>query len=128
MFLFEFLAPIIEFLGYLVVPVSLLFGGVTPYPALLLLVIAFLASAFTSLLALFLDERFGYFNKPLEALTLLSLVFLENMGLRQQTVWWRIRAIFGGITTKQWGDMQRKGVANLGGKPAHPVKPVQRRT
>jgi cellulose synthase/poly-beta-1,6-N-acetylglucosamine synthase-like glycosyltransferase len=128
MFLFEFLAPIIEFLGYLVVPVSLLFGGINPYPALLLLVIAFLAGAFTSLLALFLDERFGYFNKPLEALTLLSLVFLENMGLRQQTVWWRIRAIFGGITTKQWGDMQRKGVANLGGKTAHPVKPVQRRT
>jgi cellulose synthase/poly-beta-1,6-N-acetylglucosamine synthase-like glycosyltransferase len=128
MFLFEFLAPIIEFLGYLVVPVSLLFGGISPYPALLLLMIAFLAGAFTSLLALFLDERFGYFNKPLEALTLLSLVFLENMGLRQQTVWWRIRAIFGGTSTKQWGDMQRKGITNLGGKPASNIKPVQPET
>ena len=91
--------------------------------ALLLLMIAFLAGAFTSLLALFLDERFGYFNKPLEALTLLSLVFVENMGLRQQTVWWRIRAIVGGNSTKQWGDMQRKGVSNLSGKPSLPAAP-----
>jgi len=124
MFFFEFLAPIIEFLGYLVVPVSFFFGGINPTGALLLLMIAFLAGAFTSLLALFLDERFGYFNKPLEALTLLSLVFVENMGLRQQTVWWRIRAIAGGNSTKQWGDMQRKGVANLGGKPSQPAAPV----
>jgi cellulose synthase/poly-beta-1,6-N-acetylglucosamine synthase-like glycosyltransferase len=123
MFLFEFLAPIIEFIGYLAVPLSFLFGGINPYPALLLLMIAFLAGAFTSLLALFLDERFGYFNKPREALTLLGLVFLENLGLRQQTVWWRIRAIFGGTSTKQWGDMKRKGVTNLGGKPVQPVQP-----
>ena len=125
MFFFEFLAPIIEFLGYLVVPASFLFGGINPIPALLLLLIAFLAGAFTSLLALFLDERFGYFNKPMEALTLLSLVFVENMGLRQQTVWWRIRAIAGGNSTKQWGDMQRKGVSNLSGRPVQPVQPVQ---
>jgi len=124
MFFFEFLAPIIEFLGYLVVPISFFFGGINPTGALLLLMIAFLAGAFTSLLALFLDERFGYFNKPLEALTLLSLVFVENMGLRQQTVWWRIRAIAGGNSTKQWGDMQRKGVSNLSGKPSQPAAPV----
>ena len=117
MFLFEFLAPIVEFLGYLVVPVSLFYGGISLTPVLLLLWIAFMAGAFTSLLALSLDERFGYFNRPMEALTLLGLVFVENMGLRQQTVWWRIRAMFGGTSTKQWGDMQRKGVSNLGGKP-----------
>lgn len=123
MFFFEFLAPIIEFLGYIVVPLAFIFGGISPYPALMLLLIAFLAGAFTSLIALFLDERFGYFNEPLEALTLLALVFVENLGLRQQTVWWRIRALFGGSTTKVWGDMQRKGVSNLGGKPNDP-KPV----
>jgi cellulose synthase/poly-beta-1,6-N-acetylglucosamine synthase-like glycosyltransferase len=120
MFFFEFLAPIVEGLGYLVVPISIAFGGISPYPALLLLLIAFLAGAFTSLLSLFLDERFGYFNHALEALTLLSLVFVENLGLRQQTVWWRIRAIFGGASTRQWGDMQRKGVSNLGLNPAQP--------
>ena len=68
------------------------------------------------MIALFLDERYGYFNEPMEALRLLSLVFIENLGLRQQTVWWRIRALLGGESTKSWGDMQRKGVGNLGGK------------
>jgi cellulose synthase/poly-beta-1,6-N-acetylglucosamine synthase-like glycosyltransferase len=120
MFLFEFLAPIVEFLGYFVVPISLIFGGVSPWPVLWFLSIAFLAGTFTSLLSLALDERFGYFNEPRQALTLLALGFVENIGLRQQTVWWRIRALFGGESTKQWGDMQRKGVGNLAAKPAQP--------
>jgi cellulose synthase/poly-beta-1,6-N-acetylglucosamine synthase-like glycosyltransferase len=118
MFLFEFLAPIVEFLGYLVVPLALLFGGIAWPQAALLLLVAFLAGALTSLAALFLDEQFGYFNEPLEAVTLLTLVFVENLGLRQQTVWWRIRALFGGVSTRVWGDMQRKGVAQLGRKVA----------
>lgn len=113
MFLFEFVAPIVEFLGWIVVPIALLTGGIALLPALFLLLIAFLAGAFTSIVALFLDERYGYFNEPLEALKLLTLVFVENMGLRQQTVWWRIRALFGGKSTREWGDMQRKGVTNL---------------
>ncbi len=116
MVIFEFLAPIIEAAGYVVVPLALIFGGLDPINALLLLLIALLAGALTSLIALFLDERYGYFNEPLEALQLLSLVFIENFGLRQQTVWWRIRALIGGESTKSWGDMQRKGVSNLGGK------------
>jgi cellulose synthase/poly-beta-1,6-N-acetylglucosamine synthase-like glycosyltransferase len=115
MFLFEFLAPIIEFLGWIVVPIALILGGIDPLPALLLLLVSFLAGALASIIALFLDERYGYFNEPLEALKLLTLVFVENLGLRQQTVWWRIRALFGGSTTKVWGDMQRKGVTNLRG-------------
>ena len=118
MFLFEFLAPIVEFIGYLVVPVALVYGGISLTPVLLLLLIAFMAGALTSLLTLSLDERFGYFNKLMEALTLLGLVFVENLGLRQQTVWWRIRAMFGVSSTWQWGDMERKGVSNLGGEPA----------
>ncbi|MGH8928512.1 MAG: glycosyltransferase family 2 protein [Acidimicrobiia bacterium] len=114
MFMFEYLAPIVEFFGYIVVPVALITGGIAWYPTILLLMVAFLAGAFTSLVALFLDERYGYFNEPLEALTLLTLVLVENLGLRQQTVWWRIRAMIGGRATKEWGDMQRKGVSNLG--------------
>lgn len=116
MVLFEYLAPIIEAAGYLIVPLALIMGWVDPVPALLLLLIALFAGALTSLMALFLDERYGYFNEPLEALQLLTLVFVENLGLRQQTVWWRIRAMLGGQSTRAWGDMQRKGVGNLGGK------------
>jgi cellulose synthase/poly-beta-1,6-N-acetylglucosamine synthase-like glycosyltransferase len=119
MFLLEFIAPIVEFLGWIVVPIALLTGGIALMPTVLLVLIALLAGAFTSLVALFLDEGYGYFNEPLEALALLTLVFVENLGLRQQTVWWRIRAMLGGDATKRWGDMQRRGVTNLGGKAAY---------
>jgi cellulose synthase/poly-beta-1,6-N-acetylglucosamine synthase-like glycosyltransferase len=114
MVLFEYLAPIIEMAGYLIVPIALLIGAVAWENALLMLAVAFLAGAFTSLVALFLDERYGYFNKPLAALRLVLMVFVENFGLRQQTVWWRIRALMGGKGTQSWGDMQRRGVHNLG--------------
>ncbi|HJU81723.1 MAG TPA: glycosyltransferase family 2 protein [Acidimicrobiia bacterium] len=113
MVLFEYLAPIIEAAGYIIVPLGLILGGIDPISALLLLLVALLAGALTSLAALMLDERYGYFNEPLEALKLLTMVFVENLGLRQQTVWWRIRAMIGGKSTQAWGDMQRRGVGNL---------------
>ena len=116
MVLFEYLAPIIEAAGYVIVPLGLILGGIDPIPALLLLFIALFAGALTSLAALFLDERYGYFNEPLEALKLLIVVFVENLGLRQQTVWWRIRAMIGGKSTQAWGDMKRQGLGNLGRK------------
>lgn len=118
MFLIEFVAPIVEFLGWIIVPIALLTGGIALAPTVFLIAIALLAGAVTSLGALFLDARYGYFNEPMEAFRLLTLVFVENMGLRQQTVWWRIRALFGRTETWVWGDMQRKGVTHLGGKAA----------
>ncbi|CAN5288415.1 glycosyltransferase [soil metagenome] len=114
MVLFEYLAPIVEMAGYIIVPLSLLFGAIPLVPALWMLAIALLAGAFTSLIALFLDERYGYFNRPLAAFRLVLIVFIENFGLRQQTVWWRIRALIGGRSVTGWGDMERRGVGNLG--------------
>ena len=113
MVVFEYLAPIVEFLGYLIIPLAILTGAVSLWNVLLLFLIAVSLGAMNSLLALMLDERFGYFNDPLETLKLLMIVFVENLGLRQITVWWRIRAMLGGRATKQWGDMERRGVTGL---------------
>lgn len=113
MVVFEYLAPIIEFLGYFIVPVAILMGAVSPTSALALYLIALFAGAINSLVALLLDERFGYFNDPRETLKLLTVVFVENLGVRQMTVWWRIRAMLGGEATKSWGDMERRGVTKL---------------
>ncbi|MCA1735322.1 MAG: hypothetical protein LC739_04180 [Actinobacteria bacterium] len=52
-------------------------------------------SRLRTLIALLLDERYGYFNRHLAALRLVLIVFVENFGLRQQTVWWRVRALIG---------------------------------
>lgn len=57
MVLFEYLAPIIEMAGYLIVPIAIILGAVAWENALLMLALAFLAGAFTSLIALLLDER-----------------------------------------------------------------------
>lgn len=113
MVLFEYFAPIVEFLGYLVLPFAILTGTVSPVSAVILYLVAVFAGAINSLLALLLDERFGYFNDPRQTLKLLAVVFVENLGIRQLTVWWRVRAMLGGKVTRVWGDMERRGVAKL---------------
>lgn len=116
MVLFEFLAPVVEFLGWVAIPLAVLFGAVSATNVLLLFVLALLLGAITSLAALLLDERYGHFNDPKETLSLLTLVFVENLGLRQVTVWWRIRAMLGGAETRVWGDMERRGATALARK------------
>lgn len=113
MVLFEYLAPIVEFLGYLIIPLAILTGAVSLANVAVLFLIAVSFGAMNSLLALMLDEQFGHFNDPRETLKLLMIVFVENLGLRQITVWWRMRAMLGGTATKQWGNMERRGVTGL---------------
>lgn len=111
--IFEFCAPIVEFAGYVFVPFALFFGWITIQEVVGIFFITLMLGAFTSLFALVLDERYGYFNSPRETRMLLTLVFIENLGLRQMTVWWRIRAMLGGESTRVWGDMERRGVTQL---------------
>jgi hypothetical protein len=66
-----------------------------------------------SIIALLLDESYGYFNSPADTSRLIAMAVIENFGLRQMTVFWRIRALIGGKGTRSWGNMERRGVANL---------------
>jgi cellulose synthase/poly-beta-1,6-N-acetylglucosamine synthase-like glycosyltransferase len=116
MVLFEVLAPVVEFMGWVVIPLAVLVGAVSLSDVLVLFLLALLLGAITSLVALLLDERYGYFNNPKETFSLLALVFVENLGLRQVTVWWRIRAMLGGLETRAWGNMERKGATALARK------------
>jgi hypothetical protein len=67
--------------------------------------------------ALLLDESYGYFNSPSDTSRLLVMAMIENLGMRQITVVWRMRALFGGGAVRSWGDMERRGVASLGARP-----------
>ncbi len=111
--LFEYVAPLVEVLGWIVLPGAALTGSLNYGVAVPLIVFAVFLGAINSLLGLFLDEAFGYFNSPRDALRLLWLTFVENLGLRQQTVIWRLQATFT-RTPASWGDMKRRGVGNLG--------------
>ena len=110
---FEFLAPVIEFIGWVSVPVAVVTGELNFETAVLLLLGAFLLGTLNSLIGLAIDERFGYFNRPREALALLAVAILENFGTRQLTVWWRVRALFWRRHKVEWGDMEREGVSQV---------------
>lgn len=116
-FLFEYLAPIIEFIGWFVVPIAWVLGALSTTSLVWMLVLAFGAGLANSLTALLLDETYGYFNSPADTSRLVAMALLENFGPRQMTVVWRMRALLGGHATRSWGNMERRGVANLA-KPA----------
>jgi cellulose synthase/poly-beta-1,6-N-acetylglucosamine synthase-like glycosyltransferase len=114
MFLFEYMAPIIEAAGWVILPVALIVGAMTPSALLWMILIALGMGLLNSLIALLLDEAYGYFNSPKDTSRLIVMALVENFGLRQLTVIWRIRALLGGEGVKGWGNMERKGVARLG--------------
>jgi cellulose synthase/poly-beta-1,6-N-acetylglucosamine synthase-like glycosyltransferase len=114
MFLFEYLAPIVEFAGWITIPTAFLLGALNPTSLVMLLALAYGVGVVNSLVALLLDESYGYFNSPMDTIRLVVMVLIENLGMRQITVVWRMRAILGGKRTRVWGNMERKGVANLG--------------
>ncbi len=114
MFLFEYVAPIIEFIGWITIPAAYLLGALNLTSLILLLGLAFGVGLLNSLVALLLDESYGYFNSKADTARLVVMALIENLGMRQITVVWRIRAVLGGKGTKVWGNMERKGVANLG--------------
>jgi cellulose synthase/poly-beta-1,6-N-acetylglucosamine synthase-like glycosyltransferase len=112
-FLFEYLAPVIEFAGWIAVLAGLLLGAFQLEALALMILLAFGAGLLASMSALMLDEPYGYFNSPRDGARLIVMALIENIGLRQMTVVWRIRAMFGGKSVKTWGNMERKGVASL---------------
>jgi cellulose synthase/poly-beta-1,6-N-acetylglucosamine synthase-like glycosyltransferase len=114
MFLFEYLAPIVELMGWVTIPLAFMLGALNLTSLIILLALAFGVGLLNSLLALLLDESYGYYNSARDTFRLVVMVLIENLGLRQLTVAWRIRATLGGKGTRVWGNMERKGVANLG--------------
>lgn len=113
MFLFEYLAPIVEALGWVFIPLTYAFGTIDSTVLLLLIVVAFGVGLLNSLVALLLDESYGFFNSRADTSRLIVMALVENLGFRQMTVVWRLRAVVGRKKFSGWGNMERKGVANL---------------
>jgi hypothetical protein len=111
-FLFEMLSPVIEFSGYIVLPLLLLLGYVPISFASPLLVLSVLYSILVSVLAVLLEDiTFRRYPKASDMAVLVGAAVLENLGYRQLTVWWRVRAFWeywrGDLS---WGAMERRGV------------------
>lgn len=114
MFFFEYLAPIIEFIGWIVIPYSAFSGALNIPIMILMLLLAYGVGLINSATSLLLDESFGVHNSNRDTRRLVVAALIENFGYRQMTVVWRIRAVIGGRRTKGWGAMTRRGVTKLG--------------
>jgi len=111
-FVFEMLSPVIEFSGYIVLPLLLLLGYLPASYANPLLMLSVLYSILVSVLAVLLEDiTFRRYPKARDMMVLVGAAVLEHLGYRQLTVWWRVRAFWeywrGDLS---WGAMERRGV------------------
>ena len=118
--LVDVLGPIVELLGYLLIPL-LWFSGVLSTEYLL----AFLAVSFTfgvviSVGALALEEaELRRFPRARDLILLTLVAVLENFGYRQLNNLWRLRGVWQYLRrSRSWGTMTRKGFAPTGGSVA----------
>lgn len=112
-FLFEFLAPIIEFTGMVGFIVFSILGYVqwSTFITLLTLILTF---GFVYSLFAILMEVFTYnqYKRPLDLLKLILSVFLEPFIFHPVVVWASIRGDIDYLRKKKtWGDMSRQGFA-----------------
>ncbi len=110
--LFEALGPVVEVLGYILLPVFHFLGLLNPLFALLFLLLALGYGVLLSHLALGVETLLlRRYPSLREQLILLLYAFLEPLGYRQILAWERFLATFQVLRKRGvWGEMQRKGV------------------
>lgn len=109
--IFEMLAPIIEFIGYIIFILSCILGIANISFAVLFLTVAVLYGIVLSVFSVILEEMsFRKYPKVKHLFILFLASILENFGYRQLTTWWRFQAmiqyLFG---ARSWGKMEKKG-------------------
>jgi len=110
-FFFDAIGPIIEFLGFIIIPTCWLFGVLNTPFLLAYLGMLFMFGVFVSVGCLFLEEVTSKDEtSPRDLLYLTLCAVVENFGYRQLNSLWRIRAMVQFIRKKQgWGTMVRTG-------------------
>jgi len=112
--IFELLGPVVELLGYIVVPISYSVGMLNVRYMGAFVALAFPLSILVSTVAVLLDDIVFRRHTRVRDLALLVLVsIVENLGYRQITVWWRVRAFYEYWRGDSgWGQMERRGLSN----------------
>ena len=125
--LFEWMAPIIEAAGLVLVTVGLVLGQVSTLFAVLFFSLACGVGILLSMLALMLEElSFRRYGRARDRALLVLWAVLENLGYRQLTVWWRLRGIASYLRGKKsWGKVHRKGFRPADRPTAAPAPSVR---
>lgn len=112
-FFIEALSPLVEILGYLVVPLSWYFGLLSLEFFLLFLTLAILYGVFLSTASILLEEMtYRRYPKWSHLFTLLLYGVLENFGYRQLNSLWRCQAVLRYLLGLRKWEYVEKGKGN----------------
>ncbi len=138
--IFEFLGPLVELFGYLVIPIAWAIGALSVDFMLGFMLVAVVWGVLLSVSAVALEElTFRRYPLRREVLRLTFYALIDNFGYRQLTNLWRIQGLWQFARgRKDWGAMPRQGFAAQGAsnavvtvpapahKPGPPVRAVRR--
>ncbi|MFM1886001.1 MAG: hypothetical protein RL026_1158 [Pseudomonadota bacterium] len=115
---FELLAPVVEVLGYIFIPLARVVGILNTEAMLGYLLLSFLLGTLLSVSSILLEEvAFCRYGRWRDLLRLMLYGVVENFGFRQFLTLVKVKALLDAfLKRRQWGDMKRQG---LGG-PAKP--------
>jgi cellulose synthase/poly-beta-1,6-N-acetylglucosamine synthase-like glycosyltransferase len=110
-FFFEWLAPIMEFLGYCWFFFLLIFRAINwPFFLLLLTFVYTFAVMLSTWAILFEEKTFHKYKTRREVFSLWATSLLEPIFYHPRTVWWAIRGNFDYLRgVRSWGNMEREG-------------------
>lgn len=107
---FEMFSPIMEALGFMIVPITFGFGIVDWKFFVAFLSVSILLGTALSTGSVILEEfSLRRYPRSMDLLKLVLVALLENFGYRQIHTWWRLRAFFDYFRRNLvWGRMERK--------------------
>ncbi|GAC91192.1 cell wall biosynthesis glycosyltransferase [Anoxybacillus flavithermus NBRC 109594] len=111
--LIEFLGPVVELIGYILVIVALILGDVYVEFAILLFLVSVLYGSLFSMAAVLLEEwTVRKFPNVSDIVRLFFYSLTETLWYRPLTVLWRCEGIVDALLKRKgWGEMKRKGVS-----------------
>lgn len=113
MWLFEFLAPIVELIGYSTIVLAAVLGLLSRQFFLLFLIFGYAFSTLISIGAVLLEEMtYRRYSNWREVGRLLFFCLFEHFPYRQMTMIWRLQGIWEYMRGNvHWGEIKRKGTS-----------------
>lgn len=120
--LFEVMGPIVEVIGYVIIPIAYFLGFLSPLYFWAFLFLSVASGAFLSISAVFLEElSFGLYRSWGDFALMIAIGVLENFTYRILTLFFRLGAMVDIILGRGgWGKQERTGFGRAQVAPAEP--------
>ncbi|HEX7077961.1 MAG TPA: glycosyltransferase [Candidatus Eisenbacteria bacterium] len=118
--LFEVMGPIVELVGYIIIPIAFFLGFLSPLYFWAFLFLSVTSGAFLSISAVFLEElSFGLYRSWGDFALMIGIGVLENFTYRILTLFFRLGAMVDIILGRGgWGKQERTGFGRAQVAPA----------